>query len=104
MTSVIALQATERLASTESLIDSVLQIQKQNDRVIRYGTRIMSTLMFLVVVAFVGAGYQSIEVWKNIALVQADVSLLLEEVSEGIAELRSEKFNLKTKNDTIVHN
>ena len=32
MTSVIALQATERLASTESLIDSVLQIQKQNDR------------------------------------------------------------------------
>ena len=118
MTSVIALQATERLAKTESLIDSVLQIQKQNDRLIRYGTRIMSTLMFVVIVAFVGAGYQSIKVGKNIAslqadvsllktdisLLQADVSLLLEEVSEGIAELRSEKSNLKTKNDTVVHN
>ena len=111
MTSVIALQAAERLARTELLIDSVLQIQKQNDRMIRYGTRIMSTLMFVVVVAFVGAGYQSIKVGKNIASLQvdvsslqADVSLLLEEVSEGIAELRSEKFNLKIKNDTVVHN
>ena len=111
MTSVIALQAVERLAKTESLIDSVLQIQKQNDRLIRYGSHIISTLMFVVVVTFVGAGYQSIKVGKNIAslqvdvsLLQADVSLLLEEVSEGIAELRSEKFNLKTKNDTVVHN
>ena len=104
MTSVIALQAAERLARTELLIDSVLQIQKQNDRMIRYGTRIMSTLMFVVVVAFVGTGYQSIKVGKNIASLQADVSLLLEEVSEGIAELRSEKFNLKIKNDTVVHN
>ena len=104
MTSVIALQAAERLAKTESLIDSVLQIQKQNNQLIRYGTRIISTLMFVVVLAFVGAGYQSIKVGKNIASLQADVlllqadvsllleevSLLLEKVSEGIAELRSE--------------
>ena len=118
MTSVIALQAVERLAKTESLIDSVLQIQKQNDRLIRYGRGTMITLMLVVVVAFVGSGYQSIKVGKNIAslqtnvsllktdisLLQADVSLLLEEVSEGIAELRSEKSNLKTKNGTVVHN
>ena len=104
MTSEIALQAAKRLAKTESLIDSVLQMQKQNDRLIRYGSRIISTLMFLVVVTFVGAGYQSIKVGKNIASLLVDVSLLQEEVSEGIAEFRSEKFNLKTKNDTVVHN
>ena len=111
MSSVVALQAAERLAKTESLIDSVLIVQKQNDRMIRYGTRIMSTLMFVVVVAFVGAGYLSIEVWKDIASLQTDVSLLLEEVSllleeisEDIAELRPEIFSLKIMNGTVVHN
>ena len=111
MTSVIALQAAERLAKTESLIDSVLIVQKQNDRMIRYGTRIMSTLMFVVVAAFVGAGYLSIEVWKDIAslqtdvsLLQTDVSLLLEEISEDIAELRPEISSLKIMNGTVVHN
>ena len=118
VTSVIALQAAERLAKTESLIDSVLIVQKQNDRMIRYGTRIMSTLMFVVVAAFVGAAYQSIEVWKAIASLQTDVSLLqtdvsllleevsllLEEVSEDIAELRPEISSLKIINGTVVHN
>ena len=111
MTPVIALQAAERLAKTESLIDSVLIVQKQNDRMIRYGTRIMSTLMFVVVAAFVGAGYQSIEVGKDIASLQTDVSLLLEEVSllleeisEDIAELRPEISSLNTMNGTVVHN
>ena len=104
MSSVVALQAAERLAKTESLIDSVLIVQKQNDRMIRYGTRIMSTLMFVVVVAFVGAGYLSIEVWKDIASLQTDVSLLLEEISEDIAELRPEIFSLKIMNGTVVHN
>ena len=104
MTSVIALQAAERLAKTESLIDSVLIVQKQNDRMIRYGTRIMSTLMFVVVAAFVGAGYLSIEVWKDIASLQTDVSLLLEEISEDIAELRPEISSLKIMNGTVVHN
>ena len=104
MSSVVALQAAERLAKTESLIDSVLIVQKQNDRMIRYGTRIMSTLMFVVVVAFVGAGYLSIEVWKDIASLQTDVSLLLEEISEDIAELRPEISSLKIMNGTVVHN
>ena len=118
MTSVIALQAAERLAKTESLIDSVLIVQKQNDRMIRYGTRIISTLMFVVVAAFVGAGYQSIEVGKDIASLQTDVSLLqtdvsllleevsllLEEISEDIAELRPEISSLNTMNGTVVHN
>ena len=106
MSSVVALQAAERLAKTESLIDSVLIVQKQNDRMIRYGTRIMSTLMFVVVVAFVGAGYLSIEVWKDIASLQTGliVSLLLEEISEDIAELRPEISSLKIMNGTVVHN
>ena len=118
MTSVIALQAAERLAKTESLIDSVLIVQKQNGRMIRYGTPIMSTLMFVVVAALVGAGYLSIEVWRDIAslqtgvsLLQTDVSLLLEEVSllleeisEDIAELRPEISSLKIMNGTVVHN
>ena len=111
VTSVIALQAAERLAKTESLIDSVLIVQKQNDRMIRYGARIMSTLMFVVVAPFVGAGYLSIEVWKDIAslqtdvsLLQTDVSLLLEEISEDIAELRPEISSLKIMNGTVVHN
>ena len=71
----------------------------------------MSTLMFVVVAAFVGASYKSIEVGKDIASLQTDVSLLLEEVSlllqeisEDIAELRPEKSNLKTMNGTVVHN
>ena len=111
------LQAAERLAKTESLIDSVLIVQKQNDRMIRYGTGTMFTMMFVVVAAFVGAGYQSIEVGKDIALLQTgvsslqtnvsslqtDVSLLREEVSADIEGLRSEISSLKN-NGAVVHN
>ena len=79
MSSVVALQAAERLAKTESLIDSVLIVQKQNDRMIRYGTRIMSTMMFVVVAAFVGAGYQSIEVGKDIASLQTGGLIVADE-------------------------
>ena len=125
MSSVVALQAAERLAKTESLIDSVLIVQKQNDRMIRYGTRIVSTMMFVVVAAFVGAGYQSIEVGKDIASLQTgvsslqtnvsslqtdvsslqmDVSSLREEFSAEIAGLRSEISSLKTMNGAVVHN
>ena len=115
MSSVVALQAAERLAKTESLIDSVLIVQKQNDRMIRYGTRIMSTMMFVVVAAFVGAGYQSIEVGKDIASLQTGVSSLQtnvsyrrmshlrEEFSAEIAGLRSEISSLKN-NGAVVHN
>ena len=103
MSSVVALQAAERLAKTESLIDSVLIVQKQNDRMIRYGTRIMSTMMFVVVAAFVGAGYQSIEVGKDIASLQTNVSSLREEFSAEIAGLRSEISSLKN-NGAVVHN
>ena len=110
MSSVVALQAAERLAKTESLIDSVLIVQKQNDRMIRYGTRIMSTMMFVVVAVFVGAGYQSIEVGKDISSLQTDVSslqtdvsLLREEVSADIEGLRSEISSLKN-NGAVVHN
>ena len=105
------LQAAERLASTESLIDSVLTVQKQNDRMIRYGMRSMFSLMFVVVVSFVGFGYQSIEVGKDIATlqtsvssIQMNVSLLREEFSEEIAGLRSEVSSLKTMNGAVVHN
>ena len=111
MSSVVALQAAERLAKTESLIDSVLIVQKQNDRMIRYGTRIMSTMMFVVVAAFVGAGYQSIEVGKDItslqtgvSSLQTNVSSLREEFSAEIAGLRSEISSLKTMNSAVVHN
>ena len=111
MSSVVALQAAERLAKTESLIDSVLIVQKQNDRMIRYGTRIMSTMMFVVVAAFVGAGYQSIEVGKDIASLQTDVSSLQtnvsslrEEFSAEIAGLRPEISSLKIMNGAVVHN
>ena len=98
------LQAAERLVRTESLIDSVLIVQKQNDRMIRYGTRTMFTLMFVVVAAFVGAGYQSLEVGKDIASLQTDVSLLREEFSAEITGLRSEISSLKTMNGAVVHN
>ena len=105
------LQAAERLAKTESLIDSVLIVQKQNDRMIRYGTGTMFTMMFVVVAAFVGAGYQSIEVGKDIASLQTsvsslqtDVSSLREEFSAEIAGLRSEISSLKTMNGAVVHN
>ena len=98
MTSVTELQTAERLAKTESLIDSVMKIQKQNDRMIRYGTHTMSTLMFVVVATFVGAGYQSIEVGKDIAALKTDVSSLRKEVSEEIAGLRSEISGLKIMN------
>ena len=105
------LQAAERLAKTESLIDSVLIVQKQNDRMIRYGTGTMFTMMFVVVAAFVGAGYQSIEVGKDIASLQTsvsslqtNVSLLREEFSAEIAGLRSEISSLKTMNGAVVHN
>ena len=98
------LQAAERLAKTESLIDSVLIVQKQNDRMIRYGTGIMFTMMFVVVAAFVGAGYQSIEVGKDISSLQTDVSSLREEFSEEIAGLRSEISSLKTMNGAVVPN
>ena len=98
MTSVTELQTAERLAKTESLIDSVMKIQKQNDRMIRYGTHTMSTLMFVVVATFVGAGYQSIEVGKDIAALKTDVSSLKtdvsslrEEVSEEIAGFPQKK-------------
>ena len=104
MSSVVALQAAERLAKTESLIDSVLIVQKQNDRMIRYGTRIMSTMMFVVVAVFVGAGYQSIEVGKDISSLQMDVSSLREEFSAEIAGFRSEIFSLKTMNSAVIHN
>ena len=111
MSSVVALQAAERLAKTESLIDSVLIVQKQNDRMIRYGTRIMSTMMFVVVAAFVGAGYQSIEVGKDISSLQTDVSSLQmdvsslrEEFSAEIAGFRSEISSLKTMNSAVIHN
>ena len=107
MSSVVALQAAERLAKTESLIDSVLIVQKQNDRMIRYGTRIMSTMMFVVV----GAGYQSIEVGKDISSLQTDVSSLQmdvsslrEEFSAEIAGFRSEISSLKTMNGAVIHN
>ena len=117
MSSVVALQAAERLAKTESLIDSVLIVQKQNDRMIRYGTRIMSTMMFVVVAVFVGAGYQLIEVGKdiaslqtgvsslqtNVSSLQTDVSSLREEFSAEIAGLRSEISSLKN-NGAVVHN
>ena len=102
------LQAAERLAKTESLIDSVLIVQKQNDRMIRYGTGTMFTMMFVVVAAFVGAGYQSIEVGKDIASLQTsvsslqtNVSLLREEFSAEIAGLRSEISSLKTMNGAV---
>ena len=112
------LQAAERLARTESLIDSVLIVQKQNDRMIRYGTGTMFTMMFVVVAAFVGAGYQSIEVGKdivslqtgvsslqtNVSSLQMDVSSLREEFSAEIAGLRSEISSLKTMNGAVVHN
>ena len=104
MSSVVALQAAERLAKTESLIDSVLIVQKQNDRMIRYGTRIMSTMMFVVVAVFVGAGYQSIEVGKDISSLQMDVSSLREEFSAEIAGFRSEISSLKTMNSAVIHN
>ena len=111
MSSVVALQAAERLAKTESLIDSVLIVQKQNDRMIRYGTRIMSTMMFVVVAVFVGAGYQSIEVGKDISSLQTDVSSLQmdvsslrEEFSAEIAGFRSEISSLKTMNSAVIHN
>ena len=114
MSSVVALQAAERLAKTESLIDSVLIVQKQNDRMIRYGTRIMSTMMFVVVAVFVGAGYQSIEVGKDISSLQTDVSslqmdvsslcLIDEEFSAEIAGFRSEISSLKTMNSAVIHN
>jgi outer membrane murein-binding lipoprotein Lpp len=111
------LQAAERLARTESLIDSVLIVQKQNDRMIRYGTGTMFTMMFVVVAAFVGAGYQSIEVGKdiaslqtgvsslqtNVSSLQTNVSLLREEVSADIEGLRSEISSLKN-NGAVVHN
>jgi outer membrane murein-binding lipoprotein Lpp len=111
------LQAAERLARTESLIDSVLIVQKQNDRMIRYGTGTMFTMMFVVVAAFVGAGYQSIEVGKdiaslqtgvsslqtNVSSLQTDVSSLREEFSAEIAGLRSEISSLKN-NGAVVHN
>ena len=112
------LQAAERLARTESLIDAVLIVQKQNNRMIRYGTGTMFTMMFVVVAAFVGAGYQSIEVGKDIASLQTgvsslqtnvsslqmDVSSLREEFSAEIAGLRSEISSLKTMNGAVVHN
>ena len=112
------LQAAERLARTESLIDSVLIVQKQNDRMIRYGTGTMFTMMFVVVAAFVGAGYQSIEVGKdiaslqtgvsslqtNVSSLQTNVSSLREEFSAEIAGLRSEISSLKTMNSAVVHN
>ena len=112
------LQAAERLAKTESLINSVLIVQKQNDRMIRYGTGTMFTMMFVVVAAFVGAGYQSIEVGKdiaslqtgvlslqtNVSSLQTDVSSLREEFSAEIAGLRSEISSLKTMNGAVVHN
>ena len=112
------LQAAERLARTESLIDSVLIVQKQNDRMIRYGTGTMFTMMFVVVAAFVGAGYQSIEVGKdiaslqtgvsslqtNVSSLQTNVSSLREEFSAEIAGLRSEISSLKTMNGAVVHN
>ena len=111
MSSVVALQAAERLAKTESLIDSVLIVQKQNDRMIRYGTRIMSTMMFVVVAVFVGTGYQSIEVGKDISSLQTDVSSLQmdvsslrEEFSAEIAGFRSEISSLKTMNSAVIHN
>ena len=119
------LQAAERLARTEAFIDSVLIVQQQNDRMIRYGTRIMYSLMIIVAVSFVGFGYQSIGVGKDIAAlqisvssiqtdvsslqmdvssIQTDVSMLREEFSEEIAGLRSEISSLKTMNGAVVHN
>ena len=59
MTSVTEFHATERLVKTESHIDSVLIIQKQKDRLIRYGRGTMFTLMLVVVAAFVGPGYHN---------------------------------------------
>ena len=64
----------------------------------------MFSLMLVVVAAFVGAGYQSIEVGKDIASLQRDVSSLREEFSEEIAGLRSEISGLKTMNGAVVHN
>ena len=71
----------------------------------------MFTMMFVVVAAFVGAGYQSIEVRKdiaslqtNVSSLQTDVSSLREEFSAEIAGLRSEISSLKTMNGAVVHN